>query len=91
MEEVLVNNMEPKRPQQRGRWAFDSFALESHLAAGRTMDARQYLDEGRFAGAVFAKKRVETARLQPQVDLAERNRRAECLGDALKLQERDAV
>ena len=54
------------------------------------MDARQYLDEGRFAGAVFAEKRVEPSRFQRQADVAERHRRAECLGDVAQLKESNA-
>jgi hypothetical protein len=69
--------MEPKRAQQRGRWRFNSVALKSHLTAGWAMDARQYLDEGRFASAVFAEKRVEPSLFQRQADVAERHRRAE--------------
>ena len=65
-------------------------ALKQHLAAGRRMDAREDLDDGRFARAVLAQKRVESARLQLQIDVAERNGRAKSLGDVAQLQKRNA-
>ena len=80
--------MQSERAQQRGRWRFDLPAFKQHLAAGGAMDAREDLDEGRFAGAVLAEKRVESAGLQLQVDLAKRDRRAKSLGDVAQLQKR---
>ena len=77
---ILMNDVQPERAQQHRRWRFDLLAFEQHLPAGRSMDARQDLDESRFAGAVLAEKRVEPSGLQLQVDLAERDRRAKRLG-----------
>jgi hypothetical protein len=88
---ILVNNMEPKRAQQRGRWRFDSLAFKQHLAASGAMDAREYLDKCRFACSVFAEKRVESSGLKLQVHLAERDGRAKRLGDLAQFQERDAA
>ena len=56
------------------------------------MDASEYLDKGRFACSVFAKKRIDkSSRLQLQVDLAEREGRAKGLGDVAQLQEGNAA
>ena len=47
------------------------------------MDAAEDLDEGRFAGAVFAQQGMHFARQNLEVDAAQRPHAAKALGDAL--------
>ena len=88
---ILVDDMESDGAQKRGSWRCEFCALKKHLAAGRRMDAGEDLDDGRFARAVLAKKRVESARLQLQIDVAQRDGRAKSLGDVAQLQKRNAA
>jgi hypothetical protein len=51
------------------------------------MDAGQYLDEGGFSGAVFAKKRVDFAGMQIEIDVTQNFDSAELLGDTARFDE----
>ena len=86
-----MDNVQSERAQQRGRRRLDSSALEKHLASGRTVDACEDLDSGRFARAVLAEKRVEAPAVRFQADLAQREGCAEGLGDVAQLEKRRAV
>ena len=56
---------------------------------GRLVDARQRLDQGGLAGAVFAEQRQDLAPAQVQGHAAQRQRAAEAFDDAIKSDERD--
>jgi len=76
-------------PFAEARWAMPiRHAAIVDLALGRLVDARQRLDQGGFAGAVFAEQRQNLARAQVQGDAAQRQRAAETLDDAVKSDQR---
>ena len=60
--------------------------LEDDLAAIRLMHARQGLDEGGFARAVFAHQRVDLARLQVEAHLVQRLHAREDLRNVIELE-----
>ena len=77
--EFLVDEPEAGCGRVRGRAQRNVVAvLPDGHGVGRH-DAREQLDEGRFAGAVFAHEGVNAARLQPQRNVVEHRRRAVAL------------
>jgi hypothetical protein len=83
--------MEAEGAEQRRRRRLDRLALPQDLAARRLVDAGEDLDDRRLAGAVLAEERMEAPGVELQVDLAERNRRAELLGEVAELEKGDAA
>ena len=65
-------------------------AVDQDLALGRLVDAGEDLDQRRLAGAVVAEEAMDLAGIDLDVDVAERDHRAEMLGDAAELDGRNA-
>jgi len=66
----------------------DRLAFPQDGAAVRRVDPGDDLDEGGFSGPVVAQQRDDFARVDGQVDVAERLDRAESLGNPGQLQDR---
>jgi hypothetical protein len=69
-----------RRPQGYGR------AEDADLPGGRLEDAREQLDERRFAGAIVAEETVNFAELDRERDPAHGDHRSEQLGDGVELE-----
>ena len=67
----------------------DRGAVDQDLAVGRLVDAGEDLDQRRLAGAVVAEEAMDLAGIDLDVDVAERDDRAEMLGDAAELDGRN--
>src|SRR5437764_7952603 len=61
-------------------------ACDRHRSGIRAMDAAEHLDEGRFAGAVFAEQGDDFAALDTEADALERASAAERLDDSIEAQ-----
>ena len=77
----------PRSSASRGEANDHRLAVDRDLAARRTVDAREDLDQRRFAGAVVAEQAMDLAELDLERDVAQRDHRAEELGDAAQLEE----
>ena len=66
-------------------------AVEDDFAGVGALRARQDLQQGRFAGAVFAEQRMDLARPHLERDLVERDDAGEALGDPSHAEERRGV
>ena len=78
----------PRSIASCGRGERDRLAVPEDLAAAARMDAGQQLDQGRFAGAVFADDGVDFALLEGEVDGLQRMGGAEALVELAQLEDR---
>ena len=67
----------------------DRLPVEREGAARRAMHAGEDLGEGRLAGAVLAQQRVDFARAQVEIDVAQHFDAGEGLGDAAGRDQRE--
>ena len=66
-------------------------AVEPDLAGIGSMDAGEYLDQRRLAGAVFAEQRVDFPALHDQIDVVKRQRARKSLADPAQAEQRIRV
>ena len=73
----------PARLDSCGLGRLEFGAVEDDAAAGRRLHARQDLEQGRLAGAVFAKQAENLAAPDLERHVVQRRDAGEMLGDAL--------
>ena len=69
--EFLEYRADSQRARVMDPLQLDRLATEAKAALGRRVYARKNLDQGRFAGAVFAKQNMDFPGAQPQIYLIE--------------------
>src|SRR5262249_15488973 len=85
--QVLVDGGDPQLGHVAWPGDVRGPALEAELAAIGEVDARDYFDQRRFAGAIVSDQRHDLAGVDLEIDLGERLHGAEALADTPQLQQ----